>query len=95
VRTHETGSRHPLTEGVSTVTTEYEQRRQRARQRLASALDPQTDAERGTVNYVADVAPNQLGVLIGMIDRVAKAARAEGYDRGWHEGIEYAKGRRL
>ena len=71
---------------------EYEQRRQRARQRLADALEPNTDAERGSVNYVADIAPSQLGNLIGMIERVAKAARAEGYDRGFAEGIEHAKG---
>ena len=67
------------------MSTPYEQRRQRARQRLTDALEPQNDAEHGVVNYVADIAPSQLGRLIRMIERVAKRARAEGYEYGWTE----------
>ena len=67
------------------MSTPYEQRRARARARLASALEPQTDAERGACNYIADVATSQLGLLFGMIERNAKAARAEGYDAGYAE----------
>jgi hypothetical protein len=56
-----------------------------ARERLRDALDPQTDAERATVVYLAATMKRQVSTLIGMVERATSRARAEGYERGWTE----------
>jgi len=61
------------------------------RERLVAALEPKSDAEHDTVAYLAVTTPHQADVVLGMVERAINTARAEGYERGWAEGLEHVK----
>ena len=61
------------------------------RERLMAALQPRSEPEQRTVAFLLAVTGSQSDVLLGMLDRAASTARAEGYESGWAEGVEYAK----
>jgi hypothetical protein len=58
--------------------------------RLAELLDPRDAPEQATIEYLAQTTPRQGAIVISLLSAAVSAARAEGYDRGWREGVEHA-----
>lgn len=64
-----------------------------ARDRLYDALGASNAAEGEAVRYVTRALPIDAAELLAtMAEREVKRATAEGYDRGFAEGVEHAKG---
>ena len=69
--------------------TSYQQRLQAAMERLRALLDPIDGPEKSIVTWLGgwdDVTPTIIG---DMVERAVSTARAEGYDKGFAEGVEH------
>jgi hypothetical protein len=47
--------------------------------------------EHHVIAYLATVAPRQVPTLVEMIDRARRVATGDGYDRGWHDGVQHGR----
>ena len=60
-------------------------------ERLRLALNPQSEPERRTCDYLAAVTKLQAETLLSMMERAVSTARAEGYEHGWAEGVQHGR----